>query len=251
MIAGNWKMNLNHVQAVELASSLAAARQDEPDACDVAVFPSFPWILPVSEAIAGSGIAVGAQNCHTEPSGAFTGEVSPSMLSGICQLILAGHSERRHIFGESDELVGAKVAAILNAGIDPVLCVGETIDERNAGDAAKVVTRHVRQGLVHVDINTISRVTLAYEPVWAIGTGIAATPDDAQEMCSLIRSLLSDQFGDVGQDVRVLYGGSMTPDNASELLSQPDVDGGLVGGASLKADSFLGIINSAGKVAGL
>jgi triosephosphate isomerase (TIM) len=243
LIAGNWKMNLGRDDAVNLAAAVASAA-DGAD-CDVALFPPFPWLIPVKDAVGNAQVMIGAQNCHWEEKGAFTGEVAAPMLRDICRLVLAGHSERRHVFGETDEQVGMKVAAILRSGIDPVLCVGETIDERNAAAAGDVVTRHLGTGLAQVADDQIHRLTIAYEPVWAIGTGVAATPDDAQEMCALIRAWMAQRYGAVGREVRVLYGGSMTADNAAELLGREDVDGGLVGGASLSAASFATIIASA------
>jgi triosephosphate isomerase len=244
LVAGNWKMNLGLDQARALAAETAAT--SPPAGVEVAVCPPFPWLLPVREAVAASGVLVGAQHCYSAASGAFTGEVAPPMLAPLVDLILAGHSERRHVFGESDELVGQKVAAILAAGLRAVLCVGETLDERRADQAAEVVTRQLAAGLAAVASNDLERVVIAYEPVWAIGTGVAATPDDAQQMCAAVRDWLGGQYGAAGRAVQVLYGGSVTPDNAATLFAQPDVDGGLVGGASLKPESFLAIVAAAG-----
>jgi len=248
LIAGNWKMNLTLPDAETLARDVALAT---PESIDVALFPPFPWLTPVKDALAGSAVKIGAQNCHWEPSGAFTGEVSASMLAGICDFILAGHSERRHVFGESDDVVARKVAAIVKAGLRPILCVGETLDERRAGGAAAVVTRQLASGFGDLSAADVSVVAIAYEPVWAIGTGVAATTRDAQDMCATVRRWLADRFGDIGAGAKVLYGGSMTGDNARELLSQPDVDGGLVGGASLKADSFSAIVAAGESVAAM
>jgi triosephosphate isomerase (TIM) len=241
LIAGNWKMNLGRDSAVALAEALA--RDVTPAAnVDVAVFPPFPWLLPVRDALDSSGILLGAQNCHQLASGAFTGEVSAPMLAPLCDLILAGHSERRQLFGESDGLVGEKVAAILAAGTRAVLCVGETLSQRNAGEAHAVVARQLTMGLAGVAPRALDHIVVAYEPVWAIGTGVAAAADDAQTMCGGIRAWLVQRFGPPGAEVQILYGGSVTPDNAGELFGQPDVDGGLVGGASLKAESFARIV---------
>lgn len=248
LVAGNWKMNLGQNEAVALAGAVAqgvAAR----DGVDVAIFPPFPWLVPARAALTGSAVLLGAQNCHQRASGAFTGEVSAAMLTPLCDLILAGHSERRHVFGESDELVGEKVAAILAAGVGAVLCVGETLPEREAGQAEAIVARQLAAGLANVASDSLSRVTIAYEPVWAIGTGVAATAADAQAMCATIRGWLRERFGSHGAERRILYGGSVTPDNAAELFGSADVDGGLVGGASLKADTFLAIV-AAGLAAG-
>lgn len=247
IVAGNWKMNTTLDEARTLAEGIAA-RTADVDGVELAVFPPFPWLVPVRERLGDTGVQLGAQNCYIKESGAFTGEVSPWALAGVCQMILAGHSERRHIFGESDELVGQKVDATLSAGLTSVLCVGELLDERESGDAIAVVERQLAAGLANVTTDLLQRVVIAYEPVWAIGTGIAATPNDAQEMCAAIRQWMAGKFGDDGATVRVLYGGSVSPDNAAELFGQSDVDGGLVGGASLKADSFIAIAVAAATV---
>jgi triosephosphate isomerase len=241
-------MNLGLHAATDLARAIADA-MPASDSPDVVVFPPFPWLLPVRDALAGSNVRVGAQNCHVKESGAFTGEVSAVMLADVCDYVLTGHSERRHVFGETDELVGAKLHAILQAGMNPVLCVGEMLDERRAGLAEKVVARQLENGLARLNGQDLGRLTIAYEPVWAIGTGEAATPEDAQQMSAMIRSWLHQQYGQPSEPVRVLYGGSVAPDNALDLFSQPDVDGGLVGGASLRASSFVEIIGAARAVA--
>lgn len=241
LIAGNWKMNLGASEAVALGRAVAAAAHDT--CVEVAVFPPFPWLVPVREALTGSNVRLGAQNCHTRASGAFTGEVAAAMLTGLCDYVLAGHSERRHVFGESDSIVGEKVAAITAAGIEPVLCVGETYDERNTSQAESVVARQLQS----VVTNELIRFTIAYEPVWAIGTGVAATAQDAQDMCAFIRGWLREVRGAGSAEIRILYGGSVTPANAVELLSQPDIDGALVGGASLKSDTFLEIVSAAAR----
>ena len=244
LVAGNWKMNLDRREAIALAGGLAGAAKPDSNV-EVAVFPPFPWIVPVRDIVANLHIAVGAQHCHTETSGAFTGEVSAAMLADVCDYILAGHSERRHVFGESDETVGAKVTAILATSAKPVLCVGETLDERQADQAQAVVARQLAAGLSGVNSDSVSRLTIAYEPVWAIGTGVAATADDAQEMCAFVRGWLAERFGLDGREVRVLYGGSVSPDNAATLFERDDIDGALVGGASLKADTFRAIVAAA------
>ncbi|MEX1157817.1 MAG: triose-phosphate isomerase, partial [Thermomicrobiales bacterium] len=177
LVAGNWKMNLLRREAVALAGALAAGASPAPTV-EVAVFPPFPWIVPVRDIVANSSIAVGAQHCHTGTAGAFTGEVSAAMLADVCDYILAGHSERRQIFGESDELVGEKVTAILATSARPVLCVGETLDQRKTGQAQVVVARQLATSLAQVPADAVARLTIAYEPVWAIGTGVAATADD-------------------------------------------------------------------------
>jgi triosephosphate isomerase len=246
MVAGNWKMNTSLDEARALAEGIATGTAgDQTAGVEVAVFPPSPWLLPVRDAVRSSGVRIGAQNCYSKESGAFTGEVSPWMLVGVCDLVLAGHSERRHVFGESDELVGAKTSAIIAAGLHAVLCVGETLEERQAGDAAHVVTRQLEAGLKGLAAPDLAHVTVAYEPVWAIGTGVAATPDDAQEMCATISGWLNSRYSDAADGVRILYGGSVTPENASSLFSQRHIDGALVGGASLKTESFLAIVRAA------
>lgn len=242
--AGNWKMNLSRQESVDLAQAVSevSARQAN---VDVAVFPTPLWLAPVSDAVGGQSVRLGAQNCYVADSGAFTGEVSPAALSSLCQAVLAGHSERRHVLGESDELVGQKVQSIVRNGMQAYLCVGETLPERQDGRAQDVVERQLDLGLIDLSGAALGQLVIAYEPVWAIGTGVAATATDAQEMCEFIRTWLRDRFSDAGTDVRVLYGGSVTPENAAELFAQADVDGGLVGGASLKADSFAAIIEAA------
>lgn len=247
IVAGNWKMNTTLDGACALAEGIAS-RANNISGVELVVFPPFPWLVPVRDILQGSGVQLGAQNCYVKESGAFTGEVSPWALSGVCQMILAGHSERRHVFGESDELVGTKVDATLAAGLTSVLCVGELLDERQAGNADVVVERQLKAGLANVSSDMLPRLVVAYEPVWAIGTGVAATPADAQEMSAAIRRWMSSKYGDEGAAVRILYGGSVSADNATELFSQTDVDGGLVGGASLKAESFIAIAAAAAGV---
>lgn len=193
---------------------------------------------------------LGGQNCYSEQKGAFTGEVSAGMLAEMCSDVMAGHSERRHVFGESDELVGAKVRAILDAGVRAVLCVGETLEEREGGKAQAVVERQLRAGLSAVQASEIHNVVIAYEPVWAIGTGVAATSTDAQSMCGFVRSTLSGSYGEPGASRSILYGGSVTPENVDELFGQPDIDGGLVGGASLNVQSFRAIVDASQRVGG-
>jgi triosephosphate isomerase (TIM) len=242
IIAGNWKMNLGRDESVALAQGVAGIDYDR-EHTDVLVFPATVWLAPVADAIADTGVQVGGQNCHSETKGAFTGEVSATMLAEICSHGLAGHSERRHVFGESDNLVAAKTRALLDAGMTPVLCVGETLAEREAGDAEQVVMRQLREGLTHVSTTELRQVVIAYEPVWAIGTGVSASPDDAQAMCHFVRETLTT-FDPGGGDCPVLYGGSVTPDNALDLLGQADIDGALVGGASLNVQSFRAIVDA-------
>lgn len=211
--------------------------------------PPFPWIVPLWQAVSSAGCYLGAQNCAYEDKGPFTGEVSAAMLKPYCSYIIAGHSERRHVLGESDEIVAAKVKAILRNGIRPILCVGELFGERESGQAQSVVDRQLRSAFEGVSSAQAWDVVVAYEPVWAIGTGRAATADDAQEMAAFVRSTLGDLFGpSVAERVRIQYGGSVNAANAATLLSLPDVDGALVGGASLKAGEFSAIVDAAASI---
>jgi triosephosphate isomerase len=241
-IAGNWKMNTSEEEAAALAAGVARATAGA--ACDVAVCPPFPHLAAVRDAVAGSEVAVGAQDVYWEASGAFTGEVSVAALESYCRYVIIGHSERRALFGDTDEWVNRKTAAVLESSLDPIVAVGETLDQREAGEMADILDRQVRLGLAGLDLS--ERITVAYEPVWAIGTGQTATPEMAQEACALIRSLLRELGGDVADAIRIQYGGSVNPGNAAELLAQPDIDGALVGGASLKADQFAAVVAATG-----
>jgi triosephosphate isomerase len=199
----------------------------------------------VKAALAGSAVALGAQNVHPEAKGAFTGEVSVGMLAGLVDYVIVGHSERRQLFGESDAFVNKKVLAVLAGGLKPILCIGETLAENEAGQTEAVLARQARESLANVGAGDIVKVTVAYEPIWAIGTGRAATAADAQNRIAYIRGLLRQAYGALADQVRIQYGGSVTPANAREILSQPDVDGALVGGASLKAADFAAIVKAA------
>jgi triosephosphate isomerase len=236
-VCGNWKMHKTVGEAVQLVRDLRQ-RLGEPRA-QVAVAPPFTALAAVKQALQGSPIQLFAQNCHFEKQGAFTGEVSAAMLRDVgCDGVILGHSERRQLFGETDESVARKLKAALGEGLAPIVCVGETLQEREAGRTWEVVSRQVRGALGGLDAQALGRVTIAYEPVWAIGTGRNATAAQAQEVHAQIRGLLRELGGSVADSIRIQYGGSVKPDNAAELLSQPDVDGALVGGASLKADDF-------------
>jgi triosephosphate isomerase len=243
-LAGNWKMNLDRRAALALVGTLREHLQGRADV-DAAVAPPFVYIEEVARALAGSALRVGAQNVCDEPKGAFTGEISAAMLVDVgAAFVIVGHSERRHVYGESDELVNAKVGAALGAGLDVILCVGETLEERRAGATEAVCKRQLVSGLAGLDAADVRRVTLAYEPVWAIGTGQTATPAQAGEVHVYLRSLLEGLFGPrVAAATRIQYGGSVTPANVRELLAVPDVDGALVGGASLKPETFLPILD--------
>ncbi len=250
LVAGNWKMNTDSHSSEELAKSIVSGSDEiAGHSVDVAVCPPFVYLQAVARALSASNIATGAQDLYYESKGAFTGEISAAMLKDIgCVYVLCGHSERRHVIGEDDELVSKKVIAAIGGGLLPILCVGELIEERQAEETAEVVSRQIRNGLGSLGAEKVSAVTLAYEPVWAIGTGLTATPEQAQEVHALIRRLLGEMYGrQLAKDVRILYGGSVKPDNAAELMAQDDVDGLLVGGASLKADDFVEIIRAAGQ----
>jgi triosephosphate isomerase (TIM) len=244
LIAGNWKMNLEEWAAVELAGSIADGLGDGD--ADVIVCPPFPWLVPVAAVLQGSRVALGAQDCSAEASGAYTGQVSAQMLNGLCRFVIVGHSERRRDCCESNELVGRKMKAALDAGMTPIACVGESIEVRDAGNAVAWVEEQVDALLDAIDSADLRRVVIAYEPIWAIGTGRSASPNDAGEMSSAIRARISRGNPASAATVRVLYGGSVQPSNAVSYLETPNVDGLLVGGASLEADSFLQIVAAAG-----
>lgn len=248
-IGGNWKMNLNTAEAkglaVELADKLAGTAGES---VEVAVFPPFPYAPMVAGVFcdAGSKIRVGAQNFYPQPNGAYTGETSLSMLKDIgVSTVLVGHSERRHVIGETDVLINEKVLAALDQGFDVVLAIGEKLEQREAGQTDAVNVGQLGYGLAGVSAAQMSKITVAYEPVWAIGTGKTATPQDAQQAHAAIRAALAFSYSQaVADTVRIQYGGSMKPGNAAELLAQPDIDGGLIGAAALKADDFTAIINA-------
>jgi triosephosphate isomerase len=242
-IAGNWKMFLDLRSGALLAEELVKKTADVDDR-DILVCPSFPLLREVSRVVEGSKVQLGAQNLHYEEEGAFTGEVSAKMLLSVpCSWVIIGHSERRHVFGEQDRLINRKVLSALKQGLNVILCVGELLDEREEKKTEAVVKRQVVSGLEGVGAEVMEDVIIAYEPVWAIGTGKTATPEDADAVQSYIRSLLSGRYSQsVASRVRILYGGSVKPQNVDGLMAKPNIDGALVGGASLKADSFLRII---------
>jgi triosephosphate isomerase len=247
-VAGNWKMNTDSSSCVELAEGIASGATETGSVkATVAVFPPFVYLQSVIKALGTSSVSVGAQDVYFEPNGAFTGEISTSMLKDIgCTYCLCGHSERRHVIGETDELINKKVAVAIGGGLLPVLCVGELLAEREASKTNDVVTRQLENGLAGLSEEKVSAVTIAYEPVWAIGTGLTAKPQQAQEVHDFIRKLLANMYSDeLAEAIRIQYGGSAKPDNAAELMAQPDIDGLLVGGASLKSDAFLAIIQGA------
>ena len=245
-IAGNWKMNMNHQGATLLASGLVE-RLRETDSVDAAVCPPFVYLDAVAKALSSSNIALGAQDVYFENNGAFTGEISCQMLKDLgCTYVIVGHSERRHVIGETDELINKKVAAAIRGGLLPIFCVGELLSEREAGRTNAVVTEQVRKGLAGIDGEKVLAVTIAYEPVWAIGTGKTATPQQAQEVHVMIRELLARMYNKgVADELRIQYGGSANPGNTAALMANADVDGLLVGGASLKADDFAAMVKTA------
>jgi len=249
IMAGNWKMHRDHLEAIQLVQKLAYHLEEEDyTGQDVVVCPPFIALRSVQTLIQSDHlpIALGAQNCHPEDEGAFTGEISPPMLKRLdVAYVIAGHSERRALFGETDEVVNAKVAAIQRHGMRPILCVGETQEEREAGRAGEVVTSQLRGSLAGITVTPeeAEELVIAYEPVWAIGTGLTATPEDAQEMCAAVRSELASLYGsEVADAIRVQYGGSVKPGNVRSLMEQPDIDGALVGGASLSSEDFALIV---------
>lgn len=244
LIAGNWKMNLTKSEATALASGLQQAASSCSDV-QVAIFPPYVYLECVLAA-AGS-IKVGSQNVSEQPNGALTGEISTDMLLDLgASMVILGHSERRSIMGESSQVVNAKTRRCLEAGLTPVVCVGETLEEREAGNTMSVVLQQCQESLAELTQEDMAKIVIAYEPVWAIGTGKVATPEQAEEVHAGIRTWLQEQYGsEIAESLQILYGGSVKPDNASQLLGQPNIDGALVGGASLKVDSFAGIIEAA------
>lgn len=246
VIAGNWKMHKSNSEAKELIEGLKDNTKKIVKT-KIIVCPPYTALSLASELVKGSNLQVGAQNMYWEKEGAFTGEISTEMIisTGV-SFVIIGHSERRQFFGETNETVNKKLKAALESGLKPIVCIGESLDERESGVTNDVVGKQVEKALAGIDSESMKKVILAYEPIWAIGTGKTATPQQAQDVHKLIRSILVKLFNnEVADKVVIQYGGSVKPDNASELLSQPDIDGALVGGACLKADSFSGIINAA------
>ncbi len=243
MIAGNWKMNTTAAEAETLVRGLCSLVADVTDV-DILVAPPFVYLQLVKALIADSPVALAAQDMSPEKSGPWTGEVSGPMLKDVgCTYVIIGHSERRQFFFETDESVNKKVHAALNEGLAPIVCVGETLEERKKGVTLSLVGRQVKNGLAEVTAGHASEVTIAYEPLWAIGTGVTASPEEAEEVHSAIREVLRELFGaDIVGNMRILYGGSVKPDNVDELMSRPNIDGALVGGASLTAESFARIV---------
>ena len=246
LMAGNWKMNATHLEAIQMTQKLSyRLEQLDHERVDVVVIPPFTSLRSVQTVIEADHLAIqlGAQNCHFESSGAFTGEVAPPMLAALgVDYVVVGHSERRQVFGEDDTMVNKKVKAVLAAEMTPIMAVGETLEERQEGSTDKKVSSQVKAGLRGLDGEQVAGLVIAYEPIWAIGTGETATPDQAGEVCSMIRSLVDELHPGTGEKVRILYGGSVNPGNVAALMAKTDIDGGLVGGASLDPDTFASVV---------
>lgn len=245
-IAGNWKMNTTLMEAVDLINEMKKPL-DRFDNVDKVVCPPFISIAVISEILMDSSIKVGAQNMYFKEKGAFTGETSPTMLVNICEYVIIGHSERRQYFHETDETVNKKVRAALDADLKPIICIGENLEQNKAGETEKIVTGQIKRALD--DISYSPSIVIAYEPIWAIGTGIAATGKDANATIKIIRNTIADIYnGKAAQDMRILYGGSVTAANIGEFIKQPEIDGGLVGGASLKSAEFISMVEQAASI---
>ncbi|MDG2422674.1 MAG: triose-phosphate isomerase [Phycisphaerales bacterium] len=248
LVGGNWKMNTTRTEAEMLAKAVIEGLGKElPEACDICLFPPFPWLSAVTDRVGSASVAVGGQDVSDHPDGAFTGQTSAAMLLDAgCRMALVGHSERRHGLGESDLVLNDKLKQAISSGLEAMLCVGETLAEREAGQSEEVVAKQVKQGLSGVPATDLGQISIAYEPVWAIGTGRTAAAEDAQAMHCRIRADLENQYdAPSAKGVRIVYGGSVKPSNADAIFAQPDVDGGLIGGASLDAEGFIEIIRAA------
>ena len=250
IVVGNWKLNGSSADNESLVLGVLDGMR-ELDGVDVGVCPPFVYLPQVAKLGEATDLGIGAQNCSEHDSGAFTGEVAAAMLHDVgARYVILGHSERRAIYGETDEMVSDKVKAALSAGLTPILCVGETLEQREADETEAVVRQQLAAVISGNGIEAFEKIVIAYEPVWAIGTGRTASPEQAQDVHAFIRGQLADHDANVAQSVRIQYGGSMKPGNAAELLAQPDIDGGLIGGASLKAEDFLGICRAAADTVG-
>lgn len=248
-VSGNWKMNKTPAEAVALVNELLPELAKILNV-DRVLCPPYIDLWPVKDLLKGSGIGLGAQNLYWENSGAYTGEISPVMVAELCEYVIIGHSERRQYFGETDETVNLKIKSALSQGLTPIVCIGESLEENQAGKTESVVSQQVKGGFTGLTPEEGLKLVVAYEPIWAIGTGLAATPEDANQIHGgVVRRSLSDLFGkDVAESIRILYGGSVKPENAVGFFSQTDIDGALVGGASLNADSFIPIVEAAADV---
>lgn len=246
LIVGNWKMNGTLKDTRKLLFQLSVEWTTKCEAHEVAVCPPFTTLLIAKHALEGTSMKYGAQNCYIGESGAFTGEISAAMLAELgCTYVILGHSERRTIFGETSELVSKKLRAALDAKLIPIVCVGESESERAGNETEAILLRQISESLATINANDAAKVVIAYEPIWAIGTGKTATPDEAQSAHAFIRADLQKKFGSIASDMRILYGGSVKPDNARALFAEPDIDGGLIGGASLDASAFIAIVEAA------
>ena len=246
LIVGNWKMNGTLKETRKLLFQLSVEWTTKCEAIEVAVCPPFTTLLIAKHALEETSMNYGAQNCYIGESGAFTGEISPTMLVDLgCTYVILGHSERRTIFGETDDLVSKKLRAALDAKLTPIVCIGESDEERTGNKTEAVLLRQISESLATINANDAAKVVIAYEPIWAIGTGKTATPDEAQSAQAFIRGDLQKKFGSIASDMRILYGGSVKPENARVLFHQPDIDGGLIGGASLDASAFIAIMEAA------
>jgi triosephosphate isomerase len=246
VIAGNWKMNNDLKETQNLLSKLTSGISVDNLNCDVIVCPPFTSLSEAYTLLKGTRVKLGAQNMYFESSGAFTGEISAAMLKGVgCEYVILGHSERRNIFSESDELINTKIKKANASGLKPIFCIGELLEERESGITEKVIEKQIKSGLNNISPEEMGNMIIAYEPVWAIGTGKTASPEQAQDVHKFIRGLINDKYGaSISDKIVIQYGGSVNNKNARELLSQKDIDGALVGGASLKADSFIDIIQA-------
>ncbi len=245
IVAGNWKMNTTVPEGIELAKAVVAKASEVPASVKLIIAPPFTHLYPVAEVVKGSVVGLSAQNCADKEKGAYTGEVSVKMLSSTgCEYTILGHSERRQYYGETDATLVEKVKLAIAEGLSPIFCVGENLDEREAGRHFDVVSEQVKNVLYTLSAEEMAKVIVAYEPVWAIGTGKTATAEQAQEIHACIRKVLAEKFGALAEEITILYGGSCKPSNAKELFACPDIDGGLIGGAALKADDFIAIAQS-------
>lgn len=247
LIAGNWKMNTLKEDSSKLVHEILSATENlQNSSVESLICPPFTHLSYLSEMIKDKKLNLGAQNCHYEESGAFTGEISPQMIRDLkCEYVIIGHSERRTIFGETDLIINKKLMAAVKTGLKVIFCIGETLDERDKDLTFKIIEKQISEGLQGYGADNLNQLVIAYEPVWAIGTGVVAKPEQAEEAHNFIRELLVKKFGNSGEEILILYGGSMKPDNAEELLMLTNVNGGLIGGASLKSDSFVSIIQTA------
>jgi triosephosphate isomerase (TIM) len=247
VIAGNWKMNNDLSESQNLITKLTSGLSGKKFNCDVIICPPFTSLNEANSLIKNTPVKLGAQNMYFKENGAYTGEISAAMLKSVgCEYVILGHSERRTIFKESDEIINEKIKAAFKAGLNPIFCIGETLEEREAGKEKDILQKQLSGGLNQISLNQVKNMIIAYEPVWAIGTGKTATPAQAEEMHNFIRTYIKDEYSsEASENLVIQYGGSVKPDNAAELLSQKDIDGALVGGACLKADSFIGIIEAA------